>query len=529
MEFTRANARSISFKKESNKTSIKHNNRDFEQEEWNKKYHEHINSELTKNNQYLIQKDIHDVYDDLFGEAVEEYNAKQKRKDRKIDNYFNHVRDSKTLNLQQEFIIQIGDINNYVSDEFKDNLPRDDKGNVDYKKLSSCETDTVKENKRIANEILKEYVKGFEERNPNLKIYNAAIHNDEVSPHLHINVVPVATGYKKGVNVRPSFNKALEQQNLSGDTPLDIFKSFRQQELSAIEEIMRDYDLERKRVGTNEIKDIHEYKEVMSEVSKAKEQVRETERELDKTEREIDKLETVKETVTGQLKSMLNLKKTLEEKGEWKTYTDEMKIEKAKEFFPNPLNKADKLEKAEMILELKDRASVTDSVIFASNKFLNTSSINILDEIQNGVDERLEPLEKENEKLKKENKELKQKNKELDEKCKSLDEYNQSLLKLWMKNIVKNNTLVYTVKEVLKHTSEQIQDFFYKNLGERMAKEEIDLKDNPMRDNIDSKYHEELLVTSYDVKKRDQLKMKQEREREKRQSKNIYRGPELDL
>ncbi len=463
MKFTRVNARSISFKKESNKTSIKHNNRDFNYEDWNKKYHKHINPELTKNNQYLIQKDIHDVYDELFGEAVAEYNAKQKRKDRKIDNYFNHVKNSKTLNLQQEFLIQIGDINNYVSDEFKNNLPRDNKGNIDYKKLSSCETDTVKENKRIANEILKEYVKGFEERNPNLKVYNAVIHNDEISPHLHMNVVPVATGYKKGVNVQPSFNKALEQQNLSGDTLLDIFKSFRQQELSAIEEIMRDYDLERKHVGTNEIKDIHEYKEVMLEVSKAKEQVRETERELDKTEREIDKLETVKETVTGQLKSMINLKKTLEEKGEWKTYTDEMKIEKAKEYFPNPLNKVDKLEKAERILELKDRAFITDSVIFAYNKFLNTSSISILNEIQSGVDERLEPyktkiesLECEKEALQKENSELRKENKRLKSRNSSLK--------------CSLNVLKDSVRDFINKCSKHVSEAFFERLGAHIEK-----------------------------------------------------------
>lgn len=452
MKIISSNARSISFKKESNKTSIKHNNRDFEYEEWNKKYHEHINQELTKNNQYLIQKDIHNVYDELFGEAVVEYNAKQKRKDRKIDNYFNHVKNSKTLNLQQEFIIQIGDINNYVSDEFKDNLPRNDKGNIDYKKLSGCETDTVKENKRIANEILEEYVKDFEERNPNLKIYNAVIHNDEVSPHLHINVVPVATGYKRGVNVQPSFNKALEQQNLSGDTPLDIFKSFRQQELSAIENIMRDYNLERKRVGTNEIKDIHEYKQVMSEVAQVKEQVKETKQEL-------DKLDKVKDIVKGQLDSMIDLKNTLEEKGKWESYSDEWKIKQAKEYFPNPLNKNDKLEKAEMILELKDRAFATDSVIFAYNKFLRTSSIDISKEIESGLERKIEPYKDKIEKLEKENQKLLEENRKLYS--------SNSILKRSL------NVLRDTVREIIVKCSRELSKAFFERLGANMSKQKL--------------------------------------------------------
>jgi hypothetical protein len=44
----------------------------------------------------------------FFGEEVERYNATQKRKDRKIDDYFDKVKNDKTLNTQYEFIVQVG-------------------------------------------------------------------------------------------------------------------------------------------------------------------------------------------------------------------------------------------------------------------------------------------------------------------------------------------------------------------------------------------------------------------------------------
>ena len=70
-------------------TSIKHNNRDFKEKDWETKYHNHINREREKDNKYLQSTPIREKYDELFGEEVERYNATQKRKDRKIDDYFN--------------------------------------------------------------------------------------------------------------------------------------------------------------------------------------------------------------------------------------------------------------------------------------------------------------------------------------------------------------------------------------------------------------------------------------------------------
>ena len=100
----------ISFKKATNKTSIKHNNREFDEKDWENDYHKHIDRFRSENNRYLVQRDIHEIYDEIFGSALELNNAKQKRKDRRISDYYQHVKKSKTLELQSEFIVQVGNV-----------------------------------------------------------------------------------------------------------------------------------------------------------------------------------------------------------------------------------------------------------------------------------------------------------------------------------------------------------------------------------------------------------------------------------
>lgn len=183
---------SISFKKATKQTSIKHNNRDFSEKDWQSEYHNHIDKNRTDLNIVLCQKDIKEMYHELFDESVNEYNKKQKRKDRRIKDYYSKVLKDKTLEPQREFIIQVGEMSDF------------------YKRDGSLNTEMIAK----ANDILCDYYSKFQERNPNLKIYNAVIHNDEATPHMHLNVIPVATGYKRGVQKRPSFNKALRQQGI---------------------------------------------------------------------------------------------------------------------------------------------------------------------------------------------------------------------------------------------------------------------------------------------------------------------------
>lgn len=197
-----------------------------------KERNSHIDSKRSHENKYLVQKDLKELYQEEFGGALENYNAKQKRKDRKIDDYYKHIESSKKTSLQQEMIIQVGDKDDFSSKE-------------DFEK---------------ANEILEEWFAEFEKRNPNLKVYNAVIHNDEASPHMHLNFVPVADGYKRGLEKQVSFDRAITQQDPSLDK-VRPFEDWREKEVHLLEKLLLERGIERKIVGTNEYKDVNEYKE----------------------------------------------------------------------------------------------------------------------------------------------------------------------------------------------------------------------------------------------------------------------------
>lgn len=221
---------SVSFKKATNRTNIKHNNRDFTEKQ--KEKNSHIDFSKSDENKILVQKDLRELYEQEFSEPLKNYNDKQKRNDRKIDDYYQHIKDSKKTSLQQEMIIQVG-----TKDDF--NSPED------FEK---------------ANEILEEWFEDFEERNPNLKVYNAVIHNDEASPHLHLNFVPVASGYKRGLEKQVSFDRAIKQQDqtLNKTRP---FQDWREKEVDLIADKLKERGIERKLVGTNDYKDVNDYKE----------------------------------------------------------------------------------------------------------------------------------------------------------------------------------------------------------------------------------------------------------------------------
>ncbi|MCU5020811.1 plasmid recombination protein [Bacillus paranthracis] len=221
---------SVSLKKATNKTNIKHNNRTMSEKE--KEQNSHIDYSRSDENKYLVQKDLKKLYREEFGEVLENYNAKQKRNDRKIDDYYKHIQSSKKTSLQQEMIIQVGDKDDFSSKQ-------------DFEK---------------ANEILEEWLLGFEKRNPNLKIYNAVIHNDEASPHMHLNFVPVASGYKRGLEKQVSFDRAITQQDPKLDKTRP-FDDWREKEVKILEEMLKERGIERKLVGSNNYKDVNEYKE----------------------------------------------------------------------------------------------------------------------------------------------------------------------------------------------------------------------------------------------------------------------------
>ena len=177
-------AKTISFVK--GRGSLAHNNREF--------IADNVDPERTSWNVTYMKTPLKQAYEDIFGEAIAEYNAKQKRKDRQIDNYLNKIKNSGNNEKPfYEIVVQIG--------------KKDDTGVLDENgKLSS---DSMQ-----ASKILDQYVRNFQERNPNLILFNAVLHMDEATPHLHLDYIPVAHGYKTGLKTRNSLTKALKEMGI---------------------------------------------------------------------------------------------------------------------------------------------------------------------------------------------------------------------------------------------------------------------------------------------------------------------------
>lgn len=72
-----------------------------------------------------------------------------------------------------------------------------------------------------AAKILDEYMKGFQERNPTLRVFSAHLHMDEATPHLHIDFVPYITGSKRGLDTRVSLKQALSALGFKGGTRME--------------------------------------------------------------------------------------------------------------------------------------------------------------------------------------------------------------------------------------------------------------------------------------------------------------------
>ena len=178
-------AKTLSFVK--GKGSLRHNNRDF--------VASNIDKSRLEWNRYYIQQPLKEAYQEIFGKAVEDYNSKQKRNDRKIDDYLNKIKNSGNKEKQfYEIVVQVG--------------KKDDTGVVD-------ENGNLSETARQAQEVLDEYARTFQERNPNLILFNAVLHMDEATPHLHLDYIPVAHGYKTGLKTRNSLTKAFQEMGIA--------------------------------------------------------------------------------------------------------------------------------------------------------------------------------------------------------------------------------------------------------------------------------------------------------------------------
>ena len=248
------------------KGSLNHNSRKF--------HAKNTDPNRTHWNVEYCNEDIKDVYHELFDDALKRYNDKQTRKDRKIDDYYEKIRSGKQEKLFHEVILQIGDKDNMGSETMEGQL---------------------------AAKILDEYMKGFQERNPTLRVFAAHLHLDEATPHLHIDFIPYVTGSKRGLDTRVSLKQALSSLGFKGgsrsETELNQWVQSEKQKLAMV---MRENEIEwdqkgthaqhlsvldyKKKVREQEVEeltehknllehDLHDISECVDEIQKEKEQV----------------------------------------------------------------------------------------------------------------------------------------------------------------------------------------------------------------------------------------------------------------
>ena len=198
--------------------SVNHNSRAFNAK--------NTDPERSHLNITYCQENIKAVFHEMFDEALKRYNDKQTRADRRIENYYEKIRSSKQEKPFHEIILQVGN---------KDDMSAEG------------------EDGQLAAAVLDEYMRGFQERNPQLRVFSAHLHMDEATPHLHIDFVPFTTGSKRGLDTRVSLKQALAAQGFKGGTRGDTeWSQWVRSEKEQLATVMERHGIEWEDKGTHD-------------------------------------------------------------------------------------------------------------------------------------------------------------------------------------------------------------------------------------------------------------------------------------
>ena len=203
-----------------------------------------------------IVNDVKDLYLEEFEEARIEYNNKQTRNDRKIDNYFMKINESQN-DLACEIIVELGDMEFWKDKDKQYRLKMID----------------------VYNEQVNDLMKTL----PTFKIANATIHFDETSPHMHIVGVPIIENCNRGMKKQVGKSQLFTKESLT-----KIQDTMR---TACIKSFNKFYDmdikLKEKQKGRNQdinVKDMVDYQNI-------KKQLAEKEKKLDKANKQTTKLD----------------------------------------------------------------------------------------------------------------------------------------------------------------------------------------------------------------------------------------------
>ncbi|MEH7810648.1 plasmid recombination protein [Bacillus toyonensis] len=337
---------SISFN-QSHQSSLSHNNRE------NIYGNPGIDPSRLDENIYFVQKDIRSIYKDVFQEAVDKYNEKQKRNDRKIQDYYDKIHKNEKTHEQRELVVAVGE-------------GKDDPKYREAKK-----------------EALKQYAEAFQGRNPNLAVYNMVLHDDEANPHLHINYVPNFES-SRGLTRRVGMDRALQQQGVQGKGT-ELIANWRQLETAYIESLAKEQipNFERANVGSHKYMKVRQYKEYAEAVSNIENQFTEISKRLPNNK---ITLKTKKKEIKTEVKPKLIGKPEIIEK-ETGNYV----------FSPKQLEKVEELITAAVTVK-KDYERLQNTDLVKENRELNRQVDSLYDSLKESQKINLE-LKEENRKL----------------------------------------------------------------------------------------------------------------------------------
>ena len=219
-------------------------------------------------------EDVKELYLSEFEEVRLEYNSKQSRPSRMIDNYFDNVSNNEKKDLACEIILELGDKEYW---------------------------DTKDENfKKKMSEVYKRQVDDLELLVPNFKVASAIIHYDETSPHLHIVGVPIKYKNKNGMEKQVGKSDVFTKESLI--RLQDKMRTLCIEEFNQVYSL--DSTLKTKKKGRNRdihVSDMNNYIELKKQIEKNNKTLKEANRkslELKKDSKDIkykiDKLKVSK-------------------------------------------------------------------------------------------------------------------------------------------------------------------------------------------------------------------------------------------
>ena len=244
-----------------------------------------------------IVNDVKQVYLDEFEKARLEYNQKQTREDRKIEDYFKKVCNSQN-DIACEIIIELGDMDFW-----------NDKNNEYRLKMID-----------VYNEQVKELIKIV----PTFKIANATIHFDETSPHMHVVGIPVIKNCKRGMKKQVGKSQVFTKTSLT-----EIQDKMR---MSCIKSFNKFYDmdfkLKDKQKGRNQdinVKDMSDYRQIKKQLENKEKKLAEANKQTKKLDNTTKYINSILDNLKPSKLNKNNMLISIENVQIIKNYTEDVK------------------------------------------------------------------------------------------------------------------------------------------------------------------------------------------------------------